>query len=875
MNSNEIREAFLRFFEERGHRRVPSSPLVPWDDPTLLFTSAGMVQFKPYFMGQAEPPARRLTSVQKCFRTTDIDDVGDASHLTFFEMLGNFSVGDYFKREAIAWAWEFVTQVLRLPPDRLWTTVFYDDDEAYGEWRKLGVPEGRIMRYGEAEGNYWYSGETGPCGPCSEIHYDFGADRCPDPNCHPDHGCGRFLEIWNLVFMSFFRHEDGSKTPLPQQNIDTGAGLERLAWVLQNGRSVYDTDVFRPVLAAVEAVSGRSYGQDPQADVAMRVVAEHARAVTFLLADGVLPSNEGRGYVLRRVLRRAVYFGHTLGIRRPFLNDVVTAVLDKMAEPYPYLRDQEEMVRRLVGVEEERFRETLTRGLEILEEVIQTRGEARVIPGEDVFRLYDTYGVPRELTAEIAGRRGFTIDADGFERAMERQRERARAQAQFGLREGLSSVYTEIGVAQTPFLGYDRLTHEARVLAVIVGGERRAAASQGDEVELVLDQTPFYPEGGGQVGDAGTVAGPEGRVDVADTQRVTEGIIVHRGRVVQGTVRVDQRVTAQVDEVRRRNTMRNHTGTHLLHAALRQVLGTHVRQAGSLVAPDRLRFDYTHTQATTPEELREVQRLVNEKIRQDVHVRVRHSTFEQAMREGVLAFFGEKYADEVRVVEINGVRPFSAELCGGTHVHDTGEIGYFQIVSDSSIGSGVRRIEALTGPAAEEYVERQLALVGEVSRRLGVTPADLPGRVESLLAELEAERRRRAALERQAGRQTVEELAAAAEQVNGSAVVAARVAANSQEALREMGDWLRDRLKSAVIVLGTVINDRPAFVAVVTPDLTARGVHAGQLVKEVAAVTGGGGGGRPELAQAGGRDSGKLDEALNLARQLAKERITA
>ena len=886
MNVDDIRRSFLQFFEERGHRRMQSAPLVPIGDPTLLFTSAGMVPFKPYFMGAAEPPSPRMTSVQKCFRTTDIDAVGDTSHLTFFEMLGNFSIGDYFKREAISFAWEYLTGVLDMAPERLWITVYVDDDEAAGYWREEGVPESRIMRYGVAEGNYWFSGDVGPCGPCSELHYDFGEQdgcpRCADGTCHPAIECGRFLEIWNLVFMAFFQHEDGSKTPLPSQNIDTGAGLERLAWVVQNQRSVYETDVFSPILARVGELTDKRYGEDETTDRAMRVVAEHGRAVTFLIGDGMLPGNEGRGYVLRRELRRAVYFAGTLGPDRPFLEDVAAAVIAQMGHAYPEIERQRDFIRRVVRLEEQRFRETIHRGMALLDETIAGMA-GDTIAGADVFKLYDTYGLPRELTAEIAAGHGLAIDDAGYERAMEEQRTRARKRARFTLKEE-GAAYGDLAISETRFVGYERLSVETTLAGIIGGGGVVETAEQGDAIELFLVETPFYGEGGGQVGDTGAIAGPNGKAEVLDT--VHEGhagaLYAHRARVTEGWLSQGDAVAAEVDAVRRTDIRRNHTATHLLQAALRTVLGDHIRQAGSLVAPDRLRFDFTHVEAVKAEKLREVQRLVNKKLRGDLPVQTRETAYDRAIEEGIVAFFGEKYGNEVRVVEVLEDGPattapeasrFSAELCGGTHVRATGEIGAFIIVNESSIGAGVRRIEALTGRSSEQHVERQAGSIESMARALSTAPAELESRVTALLRDLEAERRKAQHLERQMGTQSVEGLLERVRQVDGVAVLATKAPATSAEVLREVGEQLLARLESGVIVLGAEIGDRPSFIAMVSADLTARGLSAVDLVRGAAALTGGGGGGRPEMAQAGGKDASRMDEALATVEGLVRERL--
>jgi len=880
MDSQQIRDTFLRFFEERGHRVIPSAPLVPVGDPTLLFTSAGMVQFKPYFEGRITPPSRRLASVQKCFRTSDIDSVGDTAHLTFFEMLGNFSIGDYFKAEAIPWAWELVTDKswFAMPKESLWAAVYLDDDEAFDLWRKVGVPAERIVRYGE-EHNYWFCGTVGPCGPCSELHYDFGptpgCPECERGQCHPAVECGRFLEIWNLVFTMYFLHPDGSRTLLPAKNIDTGAGLERMAVVLQHVRSVYETDLFAPIIQRVQELSGRRYGEDEATDRAMRIVAEHTRAAAFLIADGVMPSNEERGYAVRRILRRAIYFGqHHLRLSEPFVAQMVQAVVDVMGEAYPEVRQQQDFALRVLEGEEERFEETLQRGVDLLEEVLTHRsvGGSGAISGEEAFLLHDTYGFPVELTREIARERGFIIDEEGFEELMEAQRERARAAAKFGAAG--PAGYDAFAKLETPFLGYETLTAQTTVVALLKDGGQVESAQEGEAVEVVLRETPFYGEAGGQVGDAGEIVGPHGRVQVDDTQRPAEKLIVHRGRVLEGRIAVNDAVVAQVDEARR-DIMRNHTATHLLHAALRRVLGSHVRQAGSLVAPDRLRFDFTHMEALKPEELAEIQRIVNEKIRADLLVTTRVSSFDEAMKEGVLAFFDEKYGDQVRVVETKeGGERFSGELCGGTHCSATGQIGLFLIVGESSIGAGMRRIEAVTGRAAEAYVQEQLAALEGASRRLGAVASDLEAKVATLLSDLDSERKRAQAMERALAAPAAEALVGKARAVDGIPLLAARVDAPSQDALRHMGDVLRQRLGSAVVVLGAVLDGRPAFMAMVTPDLVKRGLHAGHILKRVASAAGGGGGGRPEMAQGGGTDASKLDEALALVKPLVKELLT-
>lgn len=881
MTSDELRQAFLDFFVARGHQIVRSASLIPHGDPTLLFTSAGMVPFKPYFLGREQPPARRLTSVQRCFRTTDIEEVGDATHQTFFEMLGNFSVGDYFKEQAIPWAWEFITERLGISAARLWNTVYLDDDVAFDLWRSVGQRPERILRYGAEVGNYWYSGDVGPCGPCSEIYYDFGVEAgCGRPDCQPSHTCGRFLEIWNIVFMAFNRHEDGTQTDLPAPNIDTGAGLERIASVLQHTgpgiASDYETDLLRPLVEAAAALGGRRYSDDPEVDVACRIVADHARAVTFLLADGVLPGNEGRGYVLRRIIRRAIYFGRRIGMGQVGLVRMVEAVIDRMVSAYPYLQDERAGIVALTGQEESRFHETLERGIQRLEEVLANLDRSSgVFPGEEAFRLYDTFGLPKEVTDEIARTHGLAADDAGFEDAMERQRELARGRAKFSAAPlTADSEFAALGV-QTRFVGYDRLRESAEIVALGTDSGPVRALDAGSRGWLALSATPFYAEGGGQVGDAGTIAGSRGEFAVEDTQRREGGVIVHLGGVRRGSLAVGDRAEGVVDPVRRQDTMRNHTGTHMLHSALRDTLGPHVHQAGSLVAPERLRFDFSHGFATTAEQLLAVERLANDVVRADAGVLTQEQSYEDAIRQGALAFFGEKYGDEVRVVSIReeGRAPFSTELCGGTHVSHTGQIGLVRIVSEGGIGAGVRRIEALTGRAAERWVHEQASLLERVAAQLGATPATLEARVAGLLADLESERRRLAAFQREREREQAERLIATAESVDGTRLVVAEAHAESAKELRELGDMLRGRLGSSAVVLGSVIADRPQFVVQLTQDLLSKGVNAGQIIGQIAAATGGKGGGRPDSAQSGGLDAARLGEALNLARHLLRERL--
>ncbi|MBI4216498.1 MAG: alanine--tRNA ligase [Chloroflexi bacterium] len=875
MNSDALRSLYLRFFEGRGHLALPSASLVPQGDPTLLLTSAGMVPFKPYFTGAATPPRPRITTCQKCFRTTDIDSVGNSKHLTFFEMLGNFSFGDYFKPEAIAWAWEFVTKELNLPPERLWATVFTDDDEAFALWQGQGVPAERIRRYEEKD-NFWGpAGDSGPCGPCSELHYDFGPNKdCPRPasECGPDCPCGRFLEIWNLVFVQYNQDPSGTRQLLSRPSVDTGMGLERTATLLQGKRSFYDTDLFAPFMAHIAQQAGVKYGADEKTDRALRVVAEHGRAVAFLVADGVIPANEGRGYVLRRVLRRAARYGRTLGLEGPFLADVAERVIAQMKHIYPELEQNRDFVLRVVSQEQERFQETLNQGMSLLDGFINAvkakrRGE---IPGGQVFQLYDTYGFPKEVTAEVAAEHGLAVDWEGFERELAAQRERARAAHRFALgAKPDAAAYALWADRPTVFVGYEKTRHTAQVIGLLVGGQSVPEATAGQEVEIILAETPFYGELGGQVGDAGTIVGQNGAVEVADSQRPLADLVVHRGKVAEGRVAVGEAVEARVDEERRLDIARNHTATHLLQAALREALGPQVRQAGSLVAPDRLRFDFSHLVALSPEELARVQARVNQRIRQDLPVTSRLMPYKEALETGALAFFEEAYGDTVRVMEIKeGSARVSAELCGGTHLSRTGEIGFCLITAETGIGAGMRRLEALTGRGAEAFVAERLGLLGQAAKALKAQAAEVPERLVALQAELAQERKKAQAQEREAGREQAEDLLARTVTVGDIPLLAAEVSASSLDSLRQVGDVLRKRMGSGVIVLGAVWDGRPNFVVMVTPDLVAKGLHAGKIVGQVAAVTGGGGGGKPELGQAGGKDKDKLAAALSQAARI-------
>ncbi len=874
MTGDELRQAFLSFFQSRGHKIIPSSSLVPRGDPTLLLTSAGMVQIKPYYLGLEVPPSRRLASCQKCFRTTDIDLVGDCSHLTFFEMLGNFSVGDYFKRETISWAWEFVTEHLKLPRERLWVTIHLDDDEAFAYWRQVEVAKERILRFGEAC-NFWGPvGDSGPCGPCSEIHYDFGPELgCGKADCRPNCDCGRFSEIWNLVFTQYNQAKSGHRTTVPKPHIDTGMGLERTLAIMQGKSTPYETDLFFPLVNHICGLSGKEYGRHGNTDRAVRVVAEHSRGIAFLIADGVMPSNEGRGYVLRRILRRASVFGRKLGLSEPFLNQLANVTVSTMGHVYPELVTNQRQIAEVIRVEEEKFTATLDTGLTLVERLI---GEAlargsKQLAGQEVFRLYDTYGFPAELTAEIAEEKSLSIDWEGFQTEMDRQREKARVSTRG---TGGLEVAATMAPSKTAFVGYRRCSSRSKVCRLMSDEEVVQSATKGTEVDVVLDKTPLYGETGGQVGDLGEITSEKGKVVVTNTFRTPSNMIVHRGKVFEGCISLGDEVEAKVDIARRLDIARNHTATHLLQAALRQTLGSHVYQKGSLVEPGRFRFDFSHMIPLTEGDLTRIQRQVNEWIRQDLKVKPRRLPYTQAIAEGAIALFEEKYGEQVRMLEI-GEPAISRELCGGTHVGSTGEIGVFLITSEGSIGTGLHRIEGATGRKAESLIESRFAALQSLARKLEGSLDEVPEKVGTLIDDLNTERRRVVQLERELSHRIAEDLLGQTEQVSGVTVLAARVPALTMPVLREMGDMLREGLKSAVIVLATVNDGKPGFLAMVTSDLVAKGVHAGDIINQVARITGGGGGGKAAMAQAGGKDAAKIDEALKSVKDVVATRVSS
>ena len=870
MKAAELRKLFLDYFAQRGHKVVPSSSLVPKNDPTLLFTNAGMVQFKGVFLGEDVRDYKRAVTSQKCVRAggkhNDLENVGHtARHHTFFEMLGNFSFGDYFKKDAIAFAWEFLTEVVKLPKDKLWATVYKDDDEAFELWQQVaGVKPDRIVRLGEKD-NFWAMGDTGPCGPCSEILIDQGPEMsCGKPTCAVGCDCDRYLEIWNLVFMQYNRDATGKLTPLPKPSIDTGMGLERLSSVCQKVRSNFETDLFQSIIREIAAIAGVPYHKDEQTDISYQVCADHLRAMTFLINDGVLPSNEGRGYVLRRIIRRASRYGRLIGITKPFLYKLTGAVVDAMREAFPELADSREHIAKVVLNEEERFATTLDAGMALLNETVaKLKAEKQVmIPGGVLFKLYDTFGFPLDLVADMARDLHLEIDEEGYRKSMQEQREKARAAWAGSGEEKIKPVYKEVAAAvkRTVFSGYETLEGTAEVLAIIKGDKRVTEIREGDEAEIVLDQTPFYAESGGQVGDRGELLGEAAKFAVSDTVKPVEGLFVHKGKVQKGGFRAGDAVLAKVEGEERLDTVRHHTATHILHATLRSVLGEHVKQAGSLVAPDRCRFDFTHYTALTEREKERVEELVNERIIENHPVETAEMDIDQAIAAGAMALFDEKYGDKVRVVAVQDV---SKELCGGTHAKASGDIGLFKIVSEAGIAAGVRRLEILAGRRAYQAVRREEQSLQEIGQLLKASDPDIVGRVERLVnqlrdAEKELDRLKHRMQASQAG-----DLISGARDIRGVKVLAKRVDNLEQKDLRDFGDKLRDKMGSGILALGSAKDDKVSLIVMVSKDLTAN-YHAGNIIKQMAAVLGGTGGGKPDMAQAGGKDPGKLDAALEV-----------
>jgi alanyl-tRNA synthetase len=873
MTGNDARRTFLDYFKQHSHQVVRSSSLVPHDDPTLLFINAGMVQFKRVFLGEEKRDYLRATTSQKCVRAggkhNDLENVGyTARHHTFFEMLGNFSFGDYFKERAIVFAWDLLTNGYRLPADKLYASIYLDDDEAYGLWRgAVGLPDRRIVRFGEKD-NFWSMGDTGPCGPCSEIIIDRGeAYGCRRPECAVGCDCDRFLEIWNLVFMQFNRDASGSMTPLPKPSIDTGMGLERITSVVQNVNTNFDTDLIRPIIRRTEEMTGTAFGPSEAADVAMKVIADHSRAAVFLIGDGILPSNEGRGYVLRRIMRRAIRYGRNIGLTRPFLHETARVVCDLMRPAYPELSDAEAFITNVIVNEEQRFLNTLDTGLKLLNETLaelKARGRTEV-PGSVIFKLYDTFGFPADIVRDVVRDEQMTLDMDGFDREMDGQRAKSRTVATF-TRIGDAYKSLSAGGFRPEFTGYDLLTGESRAVLLVADDQEILEAGAGSEVSVVTERTPFYAESGGQVGDIGRIIGPEGEMEVSATLKDPTGLIIHKGRMRSGRLRKGDVLTLLVDAAAREATARNHTATHLLHAALRGVLGEHVKQAGSLVAPDRLRFDFTHFSQVEAETLDRIESQVNQRIRANMPTHVAEMAAEAAFKSGAMALFEEKYGDRVRVVSLADV---SKELCGGTHTARTGNIGLFKIVSENGVAAGVRRIEALTGDAAVVFVQAMARNLIEAAHLLREKPEALTQRVVKVVADMKALERE---VEQLKGRLSSSAVANAGSEVldlNGVGVLVKKVEADSPAALRDLMDRFKDRIQSGVVVLGSTSNAKVMLIAGVTKNLTAR-FHAGNIIKQVAALVGGSGGGRPDMAQAGGSQPENLDAALDRALEIIR-----
>ncbi|HHX87284.1 MAG TPA: alanine--tRNA ligase [Firmicutes bacterium] len=868
MDSYQIREQFLDYFAQRDHQILPSFSLIPQHDPTLLLIGAGMAPLKPYFTGEKKPPHPRITTCQKCLRTPDIERVGyTGRHNTFFEMLGNFSFGDYFKEQAIIWSWELVTEVFRIPKDRLWISIFQEDEEAFKIWsQEIGISGERIVRLGDKD-NFWEIGH-GPCGPCSEIYYDLGPETgCDKPGCTVGCDCDRYLEVWNLVFTQFCREPDGRLTPLQQTNIDTGAGLERLATVIQGGDSIYDTDLIYPIYEHFAGLA--SVGKKRQV-IPLRIVTEHSRGIVFLVADGVLPSNEGRGYVLRRLLRRAERFGQLAGMTGNFLTEVVPLIVQLMGDAYPVLKQRQKHIQKIVEVEEKRFQETLSQGVEILEEYMARlrQEKQRTMPGEWAFKLYDTYGFPLELTREILSEQGIEVEEESFARSLAAQQQRARG-ARAGL-EAANSIYQESVGLTTLFNGYHKLKSKSRILALLIDGKRCPEANKpGTKVELFLDRTPFYAEGGGQIGDTGTIIGKRGQLTVNDTFTTPSGQIVHRGILQQGVLAEGDLVTAQVEEERRRAIRRSHTATHLLHRALKEVLGEHANQAGSLVSPDQLRFDFTHFTPLSVEQIYKVEERINSKIRENLEVNISYTTLQQAQSAGAEALFGEKYDPES--VRMASIGEYSRELCEGTHTSATGEIGLFRFLSEEGIGAGLRRFEALTGEKAYRYTVDQTTRLKHLSQVLRTPPERLEEKVQEMLNEQRRLEKFNQEVKQKLASYQAEALLLKAQEVNGVKVISEAVEADSMDHLLMFTDEIKGRLNRAVVVLGAVEDGKVLLVGAVTPDLVKLGLSAKKIITAVARQVGGGGGGRPDLAQAGGKNPAALSAALKSVSSLVRE----
>lgn len=875
MGLNQLRDSFLNFFEGKDHLILPSSSLIPKSDKSLLLINSGMAPLKPYFTGQETPPRPRVTTCQKCIRTPDIERVGKtARHGTFFEMLGNFSFGDYFKKEAIAWAWEFVTKVLELPLDRLWVTIYLDDDEAFEIWTKdIGIDASRVVRMGK-EDNFWEIG-VGPCGPSSEIFFDRGEEHgCGHEDCAIGCDCDRFVEFWNLVFTQFNKDEDGNYQPLEHPSIDTGMGLERIAAIMQGVNSLFEVDTIKHIMEEVSKISGIKYGEKEDTDISLRVITDHIRGTVFMISDGILPSNEGRGYVLRRILRRAARHGKLLGIKDMFLSQVAQVVIQESREAYPELEEKKEYILKVIQIEEQRFNETIDQGLSILKDYISDMKDQNktVLDGERSFRLYDTYGFPLDLTKEILEEQGLTVDEEAFDQQMKQQRERARAARHETDYMGADDPIYKLLKADdvTEFKGYDVLNTKSKIMAIIKDNQRVQSANPGDQVMIVLDQTPFYAESGGQIGDKGVLENDMVKVDIEDVSKAYGDHILHKGRVLSGVISVNDEVDAKVDKETRISTARNHSTTHLLHKALRQVLGAHVEQAGSLVTPSRLRFDFSHFAPLSAEELEKVEKIVNDKIMEGMAVETLETTYDQAKELGAIALFGEKYDDIVRVVKMGD---FSIELCGGTHLANTGQAGLFKIISETGIAAGVRRIEAVTGEGARRWIEDLNNLVHDVSETLKTNPSGLAQKAEGLVQQVKDYEQEIQRLKRQLAQGTIDALISKKEVLGEVSFITGVIDGQDMNSLREISDTLRDKLKSGVVVLASNNQGKVNLIAAATKDVVSKGVHAGNLIREIAKITGGGGGGRPDMAQAGGKDPSMIQKALDQVRVLLGQQL--
>ncbi|WP_303863881.1 alanine--tRNA ligase [Alkalibaculum bacchi] len=872
---NEIREMYLKFFEEKGHLRMQSAPLVPINDNSLLLINSGMAPLKPYFTGDEVPPSKRVATCQKCIRTPDIDNVGKtARHGTFFEMLGNFSFGDYFKRQAIPWAWEFVTEVLKIPEDRLYASIYEEDDEAFEIWHKeVGVSADHIVRLGK-EDNFWEHG-VGPCGPCSELYYDRGIEHgCGDPNCAVGCECDRFIEFWNLVFTQFDKDEQGNYKPLANPNIDTGMGLERMATIMQDVNTIFEVDTIKQVLDTICSLANVTYQKDEKTDVSIRVITDHIRSVTFMVADGVLPSNEGRGYVLRRLLRRAARHGKLLGMDGLFLHPLAAEVAKVSGDAYPELREKQEFITKVIRIEEEKFQETIDQGLILLEDEmkeLKAKGE-KELSGQVAFKLYDTFGFPFDLTKDILEESGLTVNQDSFNEEMKKQKERARSAR---LDKDISAwsddpfEYLDQSIL-TDFVGHNTLQNESPIIAMVKDGQPCEEATAGEEVLVLLKETPFYAESGGQIGDHGQIKTQTGVIQVTDCKKGSLARHIHYGKVTEGTVKEQQMATNSVDRSRRLSTARNHTSTHLLQKALREVLGDHVAQAGSLVDEKRLRFDFNHFEKLTDEELSAVEQKVNEVVYHSPQVTVFETNMDKAKELGAMALFGEKYGEIVRVVKVGD---YSTELCGGTHLENASQVGMFKIISEAGVASGVRRIEAVTGNNAYLYTNTIEEKLKYVAATLKANPDNVEQKIEDTLANVKTLEKELEALRKKMNSDSIGEFIDQVIEINGVKTIIASVDSMPMNDLRDLGDKLRDKLQSGIVLLGSKSEDKVNFVAMGSKDVVGKGFHAGKLIKEVATIAGGGGGGRPDMAQAGGKKPESLEEALGVAKEVIEKQI--